>query len=161
MKNVEMILNYNNLLAMQKVEEEYYKENRKQLFAGRIQIIYAMKKNMAELLSKLAPYQEALNELDEEYRDQEKEKAVFEEAARQYEEKKQKSIIDKTNPGKEPVMPEIFKTEKSQKEYESKRKELLEIDVQDVNIHKIKVSSMDGLELSSDYLGAFMFMLEE
>lgn len=161
MKNVEIIVNFNGLDAIRKVEEEYYQKNKKQLFAGRVQILYAMRKNMAELANKLAPYQEALKVLNEEYRDQEKEKAVFEEAVRQYEEKKRKSIISGTDPGKEPVVSEIFRKGKSKEEYEAKCKELLEIDVQDVNIHKINVSVMDGLELSSDYLGAFMFMLEE
>lgn len=161
MKNVEMIQNYNNLDAMQKIEKEYYKENKKQLFAGRIQIMYAMRKNMAEFLNKLAPYFAALEELDNEYRDKEKEQAVFEEAMNQYEKKKRKSMIEGTDPGTEPIPQEVFRTGKSEDEYGEKKKELLEIDVRDVNIHKIKVECMDGLELSSEYLGAFMFMLEE
>ena len=161
MKNVEMIQNYNNLDAMRKVEADYYKENKKQLFAGRVQVMYAMKKNMAEFLNKLAPYFAALGELDKEYRDEEKEKAVYDEAVKQFEKKKHKSMVESTDPGKEPVMQEIFKAGKSKEEYEEKRRELLEIDVKDVNIHKIKVDSMDGLELSSDCLGVFMFMLEE
>jgi len=161
MKNVEMIQNYNNMDAIRRIEAEYYRENRKQLFAGRVAIMYAMKKNMAEFLNKLAPYFAALEELDKEYRDEGKEKAVYEEAAKQFEEKKQKSLVEGTDPGKEPAIPVIFRAGKNKEEYEGKKKELLEIDVRDVSIHKIKVDSLNGLELSSDALGVFMFMLEE
>ena len=46
-------------------------------------------------------------------------------------------------------------------EYESKIKELLDIDVADVNIHTISLDQLDGIELDSAQLEPLMFMIEE
>lgn len=153
MKNMELIQNYNALVHIQKREKEYYEKNGKQLLGGRIGILYAMKKNMKEILDKLDPYQESLNVLKEEYRDQEKEEAVYQEAMRQYRENHEK--------GSAPEMNQIFRKEKDREVYEEKIKELLDIDVQDISIQKVNIEALDGLELSSEDLDAFMFMLIE
>ena len=132
MKNMELIQNYNALVHIQKREKEYYEKNGKQLLGGRIGILYAMKKNMKELLDKLDPYQEAM---------------------RQYRENHEK--------GPAPEMNQIFRKGKDREVYEEKIKELLDIDVQDISIQKVNIEALDGLELSSEDLDAFMFMLIE
>jgi hypothetical protein len=55
----------------------------------------------------------------------------------------------------------IMKPGKDKVEYESKIKELLDIDVADVNIHTISLDQLDGIELDSAQLEPLMFMIEE
>ena len=57
MKNSEMVNIVNGLVAMQERE----------MFPGRIRVIYAIKKNKERLVSLLAPYEESRKELLEEY----------------------------------------------------------------------------------------------
>ena len=78
MTNREMIANYNGLIYIQSLEEEHYKRTGEKLFQGRVKITYAIKKNMREFLDKLQPYNEARDEVFEEYRDQESEKKAAE-----------------------------------------------------------------------------------
>ena len=58
-------------------------------------------------------------------------------------------------------LPVIMKSGKDQAEYETKIKELLDIDVTDIHIHMIGLDQMDGIELDSAQLEPLMFMIEE
>lgn len=154
MTNREIIENYNRLAELQQKEENYRILNGKQMFEGRIKVTYAIKKNMAELLDKIKPYQESFKELQMEYRNLEEERKVYEEKKKAFEE------TAKDGMQAEPERKEIFREGKSKEEYETKLKELMEIDVEDVSIHTVSVDCLDGLQLSSTDLTAFMFMLE-
>lgn len=154
MTNREIIENYNRLAELQQKEENYRILNGKQMFEGRIKVTYAIKKNMAELLNKIKPYQESLQELQKEYRNLEEERKVYEEKKKAFEE------TAKDGMKAEPERKEIFREGKSKEKYETKLKELMEIDVEDVSIHTVPVDCLDGLQLSSTDLTAFMFMLE-
>lgn len=156
MTNRDMIKNYNGLASLQGAESTYLRRTGKQLLGGRIKVTYAVRKNMHELLAKLKPYDDARDCLTSEYRDTEKEKAVFEEKLRQYDEKVKK--------GKDVARPQeeaIWREGKTEEEYRKKLDELLDIDVEDVNVHKIDVDQLDGLDLSSSDLGVFDFMLKD
>lgn len=63
MKNSEMVSIVNQLTAMQKRETE----SGVKLFPERICVVYTIKKNKEQLISLLAPYEEARNELLQEY----------------------------------------------------------------------------------------------
>lgn len=154
MTNREIIENYNRLAELQQKEENYRILNGKQMFEGRIKVTYAIKKNMAELLDKIKPYQESFKELQMEYRNLEEERKVYEEKKKAFEE------TAKDGMQAEPERKEIFREGKSKEEYETKLKELMEINVEDVSIHTVPVDCLDGLQLSSTDLTAFMFMLE-
>lgn len=162
MKNVDMIQNYNTLQMVQESERQYFQKTGKMLFLGRIKILYAIKKNMEELAEKLGPYNETLKTLNEEYRNMEKEKEILQEATKQYNEKvTQWENGEREKQPEKPVIPVIFKDGKRREEYDKKLRELLEIEVNDVVIHKVDVMLLDGIEISSADLGALMFMLEE
>lgn len=154
MTNREIIENYNRLAELQQKEENYRILNGKQMFEGRIKVTYAIKKNMAELLDKIKPYQESFKELQMEYRNLEEERKVYEEKKKAFEE------TAKDGMQAEPERKEIFREGKSKEEYETKLKELMAINVEDVSIHTVPVDCLDGLQLSSTDLTAFMFMLE-
>lgn len=53
-----------------------------------------------------------------------------------------------------------YENDETNEEFAAKQEELLNIDVEDVNIHKIDYMLLDGLELSSVDLGAFMCMID-
>lgn len=162
MKNKDIIKNYNVLQAVQESERQYYQKTGKTLFLGRVKILYAIRKNMEELMEKLGPYNETLKTLNEEYRNIEKEQEILQEAAKQYQEKvAQWENGERENRPEEPMIPAIFKEGKRREEYDEKYKELLEIEVNDVNIYKVDIMLLDGVEISSVDLGALMFMLEE
>ena len=162
MKNKDIIKNYNVLQAVQESERQYYQKTGKTLFLGRVKILYAIRKNMEELMEKLGPYNETLKTLNEEYRNIEKEQEILQEAAKQYQEKvAQWENGERENRPEEPMIPAIFKEGKRRDEYDEKYKELLEIEVNDVNIYKVDIMLLDGVEISSVDLGALMFMLEE
>ena len=55
----------------------------------------------------------------------------------------------------------IMKPGKDRAEYETKIKELLDIDVADVNVHTISLEQVDGIELDSAQLEPLMFMIAE
>lgn len=63
MKNSEMVNIVNGLVAMQERETK----SGEKMFPGRIRVIYAIKKNKELLVSLLTPYEEARNELLQEY----------------------------------------------------------------------------------------------
>lgn len=162
MKNKDIIENYNILQMVQESEKQYYQKTGKTLFLGRVKILYAIRKNMEELIKKLGPYQETLKMVNAEYRNSEKEQEIFQEAVKQYKEKNaQWENGEREKRPEEPMMPVIFKEGKSREEYEEKCRELLEIEVNDVTRHKVDVMLLDGVEISSGDLGALMFMLEE
>mgnify|MGYP004542081447 CR=1 FL=1 len=163
MTNREIIANYNGLDYIQSLEAEHYKRTGEKLFQGRVKITYAIKKNMRELLDKLKPYDESRNEIFTEYRDQDTEKKA--------EEKLKKKIVTSTEGTaeyeremkayNEKDLEIIMKSGKDKAEYETKIKELLEIDVADVNIHTISLDQLDGIELDSAQLEPLMFMIAE
>lgn len=156
MTNREMIRSYNGLASLQQAEGAYLRKTGQQLLRGRVKVTYAVRKNMRELLEKLKPYEDAREGLVSEYRDTEKEKAVFDEKMRQYNEK-----VKKHKDAAMPQEEEIFRDGKQAEEYRKKLDELLDIDVEDVNVHRIDVDQLDGLDLSSDDLGVFDFMLKD
>ena len=63
MKNKDIIKNYNVLQVVQESERQYYQKTGKMLFLGRIKILYAIRKNMEQLMEKLKPYNETLKTL--------------------------------------------------------------------------------------------------
>ena len=110
MKNKDIIKNYNVLQAVQESERQYYQKTGKTLFLGRVKILYAIRKNMEELMEKLGPYNETLKTLNEEYRNIEKEQEILQEAAKQYQEKvAQWENGERENRPEEPMIPAIFK----------------------------------------------------
>ena len=130
-----------------------------------MKITYAIKKNMRELLEKLKPYDEARNEVFAEYRDQDAEKKAEEKLKKKMvisaegtteHEREMKAYNEKVG-----NLEIIMKPGKDKAEYESKIKELLDIDVADVNIHTIGLDQIDGIELDSAQLDPLMFMIEE
>lgn len=165
MTNREMIANYNGLDYIQSLETEHYKRTGEKLFQGRVKITYAIKKNMREFLDKLQPYDEARDEVFEEYRDQESEKKAAEklkkkmitsaEGTAEYE-REMKTYNEKVS-----TLENIMKPGKDRAEYETKIKELLDIDVSDVNVHTIGLDQIDGIELDSAQLEPLMFMIAE
>lgn len=165
MTNREMIANYNGLDYIQSLETEHYKRTGEKLFQGRVKITYAIKKNMREFLDKLQPYDEARDEVFEEYRDQESEKKAAEklkkkmitsaEGTAEYE-REMKTYNEKVS-----TLEIIMKPGKDRAEYETKIKELLDIDVSDVNVHTIGLDQIDGIELDSAQLEPLMFMIAE
>ena len=165
MTNREMIANYNGLIYIQSLEEEHYKRPGEKLFQGRVKITYAIKKNMRELLDKLKPYDEARNEIFAEYRDQDAEKKSEEKLKKKMvtsaegtaeHEREMKAYNEKVG-----NLEIIMKPGKDRAEYETKIKELLDIDVTDVNIHTIGLDQIDGIELDSAQLDPLMFMIAE
>ena len=130
-----------------------------------MKITYAIKKNMREFLDKLQPYDEARDEVFEEYRDQESEKKAAEklkkkmitsaEGTAEYE-REMKTYNEKVS-----TLEIIMKPGKDRAEYETKIKELLDIDVSDVNVHTIGLDQIDGIELDSAQLEPLMFMIAE
>lgn len=160
-----MIANYNGLDYIQSLETEHYKRTGEKLFQGRVKITYAIKKNMREFLDKLQPYDEARDEVFEEYRDQESEKKAAEklkkkmitsaEGTAEYE-REMKTYNEKVS-----TLEIIMKPGKDRAEYETKIKELLDIDVSDVNVHTIGLDQIDGIELDSAQLEPLMFMIAE
>ena len=58
-------------------------------------------------------------------------------------------------------LPIIMKPGKDQKNYEAKIRELLDIDVADVKIHKINLDQLEGIELDSSQIELLLFMIEE
>lgn len=165
MTNREMIANYNGLICIQSLEEAHYKRTGEKLFQGRVKITYAIKKNMREFLDKLKTYDEARDEVFEEYRDQESEKKAAEKLKKKMltsaegtaeHEREMKAYNEKVG-----NLEIIMKPGKDKAEYESKIKELLDIDVTDVNIHTISLDQIDGIELDSAQLEPLMFMIAE
>lgn len=165
MTNREMIANYNGLICIQSLEEEHYKRTGEKLFQGRVKITYAIKKNMREFLEKLKTYDEARDEVFEEYRDQESEKKAAEKLKKKMltsaegtaeHEREMKAYNEKVN-----TLEIIMKSGKDRAEYETKIKELLDIDVADVNVHTISLEQVDGIELDSAQLEPLMFMIAE
>lgn len=165
MTNKEMIANYNGLDYIQSLEAAHYKRTGEKLFQGRVKITYAIKKNMRELLEKLKPYDEARNEVFAEYRDQDAEKKAEEKLKKKMvisaegtteHEREMKAYNEKVG-----NLEIIMKPGKDKAEYESKIKELLDIDVADVNIHTIGLDQLDAIELDSAQLDPLMFMIEE
>ena len=165
MTNREIIVNYNGLDYIQNLETSHYRRTGEKLFRGRVKITYAIKKNMRELLDKLKPYDEAKDEVFAEYRDLDAEKEVAAklkkkmvtgaEGTAEYEQE-MKAYNEKAG-----NLPVIMKSGKDQAEYETKIKELLDIDVTDIHIHMIGLDQMDGIELDSAQLEPLMFMIEE
>lgn len=147
MTNGELIKAYNGLFAVQKTEEVYRRRTGKPLLGGRIKLTYAIKKNMKTILDKLTPYNESREELIKEYRDQEAEAAW----AKEQMEKKDGATTETK---------EIYREGKTKEEFETKQKELLEIEVE-TDIHTVKMEILDGLDLDSEDLEAFWFMTEE
>ena len=165
MTNREIIANYNGLDYIQSLEAEHYKRTGEKLFQGRVKITYAIKKNMRELLDKLKPYDESRNEIFAEYRDLDAEKKAEEKLKKKIvtsaegtaeHEREMKTYNEKVN-----TLEIIMKPGKDKVEYESKIKELLDIDVADANIHTISLDQLDGIELDSAQLEPLMFMIEE
>ena len=147
MTNGELIKAYNGLFAVQKTEEAYRRRTGKPLLGGRIKLTYAVKKNMKTILDKLTPYNESREELIKEYRDQEAEAAW----AKDQMERKDGATTETK---------EIYREGKTKEEFESKQKELLEIEVE-TDIHTVNMELLDGLDLDSEDLEAFWFMVEE
>ncbi len=165
MTNREMIRNYNGLYEIQEKESEYQKRTGKKLFMGRMSVLYAIKKNMETLSGKMKPYNDARDEIFREYRDLEKEQEAIE---------RLKVEVVKSEPGTEKYQKEMeeysrrvntieikMKEEKSMEEYVEKLNELLDIEVEDVPIHKISPKELDGVEFDSADLEPLMFMLKE
>ena len=165
MTNREMIANYNGLDYIQSLETTHYKRTGEKLFRGRVKITFAIKKNMRELLEKLKPYDEARDEIFSEYRDRDTEKKAAEKLKKKMvtspagtlEYKREMEAYNKEVSNLEIIM----KPGKDRTEYEEKIKELLDIDVADVNIHTISLDQVDGIELDSEQLEPLMFMIEE
>lgn len=153
MTNREIIANHNGIAMIQSKEEQYRKETGQQLLQRRIRVTFAIKKNIAELREKAKPYQESLAALQQEYRNLEEEEKDYQE--------RRKAIEQASGEGleAEPVRKQIFREGKSPEEFAEKITELLNIDVGDVNIQKINLDDLDGLQLSSNDLDAFMFMI--
>ena len=148
MTNREMIKNYNQMARVQMMEAAYYTRTKEKLFRGRMRITYGIKKNMGTILEKLKPYNEARDELFEEFRDLEKEKKILESAAPEEREAVSESLC-------------VIKEGKERAEYEKRLNELLDIDVEDVYIRGITPEDLEGIELDSAELELLMFMIEE
>lgn len=136
MTNREMIRNYNALAEIQTKEIKMLRTTGENLFQGRVKVTYAVKKNMTDLLAALKPYNEAKLILDEEY---------FKESAG----------------GERRAAKENLKDGKSIEEYNKRLGELLDIDVEGIKPHVIGLTELDGLQLSTLDLEAFMFMIRE
>ena len=107
----------------------------------------------------------ARNEVFAEYRDQDAEKKAEEKLKKKMvisaegtteHEREMKAYNEKVG-----NLEIIMKPGKDKAEYESKIKELLDIDVADVNIHTIGLDQIDGIELDSAQLDPLMFMIAE
>lgn len=150
MTNRAMIANYNMLDAFQLREREYFEETGRKLLKGNIRATFAIKKNKGNLLTALKPYEEARQELVEEYRDLEAEKKAID----------RENELAKAE-GRDPrSVAVIMKEGKETEEYMKKLNELLDIEVE-VPVHMVHFEEFDGVELDSAELEPFMFMLAE
>jgi hypothetical protein len=156
MKNVEIINNIERLHKIQAIEKQYERITGKKLFDGRVRITYAIRKNLMELVSKLKAYEEEVNRLVAEYRDTDAEQK---EIGKLQEEENAKANEE----GRVPInvsIDIIMHEGKSKDEYLDKMRELSEIEVEDVSIHKIPLDVLDGILLDSDELDLMMFMID-
>lgn len=150
MTNRAMIANHNMLDALQLRERSYYEETGRKLLKGNIRATFAIKKNKGNLLTALKPYEEARQELVEEYRDMEAEKKAID----------RENELAKAE-GRDPrSVAVIMKEGKETEEYMKKLNELLDIEVE-VPVHMVHFEEFDGVELDSAELEPFMFMLAE
>ena len=136
MTNQEMLNAYNGLNYFQEKETKIYKENGKKILSGKIKLSYAINKNKILLANALKPYEDTRNGLMEEYRDLKKEeKAVAEERKR-------------------------AKEGKDVKELNGKLQELMNLE-SDLEVCKVPLEELFGLDIGSWELSAFMFMIED
>lgn len=127
MTNREIIGIINSVSAMKKREEE----QKEKLFADKIKVSFALKKNMDELIRTIKPYFASRSELLEECRTESK---------------------DET--GKWGIRKDCIN------KWEKGVEELLDIEV-DVNLHFVKLAAIEGLSLSMSDLDAISFMIED
>lgn len=127
MKNGEIIFVVEAITAMKKREEE----RKEKLFADKINVSFAIKKNLDDLVKLIKPYLDSRSELLEECRTDSKDE-------------KGNWIIRKD----------------CQTKWIKGMEELNEIEI-DVNVHCIKLSDLEGLSLSLADLDAIDFMIEE
>ena len=150
MTNQEMLNAYNGLNYFQEKETKIYKENGKKILSGKIKLSYAINKNKIHLANALKPYEDTRNELMEEYRDLKKEeKAVAEERKRAEQEKRAPRDVDI-----------ILKEGKDVKELNGKLQELMNLE-SDLEVCKVPLEELFGLDIGSWELSAFMFMIED
>lgn len=165
MTNREMITAYNGLFGIQEIERNYAAQTGDKLFKGRMRVTYAIKKNMDELLNKLKTYESSREELLNEYRDTDAEKKAAEELRHNIIKSKEGTAAyekeKETYRRKAENLGIIMKEGKAQSEYELALNELLDINVEDISIHKISIDLLDGIELDSHELGPLMFMIRE
>lgn len=150
MLNRDIIENYGNLIKLQEQEKNYFKNTGKKLLRGRIKISFAISKNVSEFKNALKIYNNVFEDIVAEYRDTEEEKRLYcEEAKKAKEEKRKPEDISI-----------IIKNGKTKEEYMEKITELQSCETE-INISKVNIDLLDGLDLDSCDINKIMFMISE
>lgn len=150
MKNLELIVAYSGIQNFQNLEKKSFEETGKKILSGKIQLAYAINKNKEGIRQALQPYEETRNAIVEEYRDTAAERKAWEEEQKAAEEEKRTAsdISISLRPGR------------SMEEYQKKLTELADQE-SDFNPKKVPLSVFEGLDLTSEELEPFTFMIED
>lgn len=150
MTNQELILAYSGIERFQEMEKKKFEETGKKVLSGRIQLAFAISKNKDGIRQAIRPYEETKNEIIEEYRDIRAEQTALEaeKAAAEEENRPVKSINISLRPGK------------TMEEYVARLTELEKLET-DFEPKKVPLSQFEGLDLTSEELGTFIFMIED
>lgn len=150
MTNFEMIKNKEAIENIQMKESQYFSRTGNKLLKGRIKIMYAMSKNLAELEEKLKAYNDTLQKIISEYRDLIAEKEAIE---------KEAALAEKEGRAPQDVKV-IIRDGCDFSEYIAKIQELQELEA-DVDIHTISCELFDGIDLDSYEVQPLTFMLTD
>lgn len=150
MTNQELILAYSGIQKFQENEKKRFEEKGEKILSGRIQLAFAISKNKEGIRQAIRPYEETKNEIIEEYRDIRAEQAAVEaeKAAAEEEKRPVKSISISLRSGK------------TMEEYATRLTELEKLET-DFEPKKVPLSQFEGLDLTSEELGTFIFMIED
>ena len=150
MTNQELMTVYSGIQKFQEMEKKSFEETGKKILSGKIQLAYAINKNKEGIRQALQPYVETRNAIIEEYRDTKAEQAAWEveKDAAEAEERQMNPVKVSIRPGK------------SLEEYQEKLLELERMET-DFEPKKVPLPQFEGLELTSEELDPFIFMISE
>ena len=150
MTNQELILAYSGIERFQEMEKKNFEETGKKILSGKVQLSFAINKNKESLRRALAPYEETRNSIIEEYRDVKAEQKAWDAEKKASEEEKRPMNAVSIS----------IRQGKKMEEYQKALEELVNLEV-DYEPKKVPLSQFEGIDLTSEELGAFMFMIED
>ena len=150
MTNQELIAAYTGLQRFQEMEKQNYERTGNKILSGKIQLAYAINKNKEMIRQAIKPYVETKNAMIEEHRNTKTEQTAW---------KAEQDAARMENRPMDPVQM-VFRSGKSQEEYQDKLAELENLET-DFYPKKVSLDQFEGLDLSSEDLEPFTFMIEE